>query len=288
MGGDSVAGHVRRARRRQRHRGRERRQASRRGHLRRRRLLGALRADPRREPRDPDVGPGRGNSSPLRATPKVGTGRDDHARCVSLARLRLRTALKSCDTEVRTQFSGAALKPGGGAPALAIDGREGGRRRRAGGPVPRHRDRCRRAGVPVRRSAARPSGRRGAGGARPGWPGPRDAGTGRRPRGHGRASRGVAGADGAGDRQGSGMARAAVRRGRLRPLHGDVGGERPFFGPPRGDGGRGAGEPGQAVPLARVFHALVRDGHGTGRVDLAERLTWRQIELFWRVRGTEE
>lgn len=34
--------------------------------------------------------------------------------------------------------------------------------------------------------------------------------------------------------------------------------------------------------------ALVRDGHGTGRADLAERLTWRQIELFWRVRGTEE
>ena len=46
-----------------------------------------------------------------------------------------------------------------------------------------------------------------------------------------------------------------------------------------GDERPGGGEP---VPLARVLDALVRAGHGRGHRELCERLTWRQIERFWR------
>ena len=38
---------------------------------------------------------------------------------------------------------------------------------------------------------------------------------------------------------------------------------------------------GEPVPLARVFDALVRAGHGRGHRDVARRLTWRQMELFY-------
>ena len=40
--------------------------------------------------------------------------------------------------------------------------------------------------------------------------------------------------------------------------------------------------------FARVLDELVRAGHGTGHADLAGRLTWRQIELFWKVRREGE
>ena len=56
--------------------------------------------------------------------------------------------------------------------------------------------------------------------------------------------------------------------------------ERPFFHRPRRGAPRGAAR--ETVPLARVFDALVRAGHGRGHEDVARRLTWRQIELFWR------
>ena len=40
--------------------------------------------------------------------------------------------------------------------------------------------------------------------------------------------------------------------------------------------------PGNPVLLSRVLDELVRAGHGNGHRDVMERLTWRQIELFWR------
>ena len=39
---------------------------------------------------------------------------------------------------------------------------------------------------------------------------------------------------------------------------------------------------GEPVPLYRVLDTLVRAGHGRGHLDLGERLTWRQIVLFYR------
>ena len=36
------------------------------------------------------------------------------------------------------------------------------------------------------------------------------------------------------------------------------------------------------MPLHRVLDTLVRAGHGHGHADLSERLTWRQIALFYR------
>ena len=36
------------------------------------------------------------------------------------------------------------------------------------------------------------------------------------------------------------------------------------------------------MPLHRVLDTLVRAGHGRGHIDLSERLTWRQIVLFYR------
>ena len=62
-----------------------------------------------------------------------------------------------------------------------------------------------------------------------------------------------------------------------------MGGERRiFFAPRRGPGGEpGAG--GEPVALSRVLDTLVRAGHGRGHLDLSERLTWRQIVLFYRV-----
>ena len=47
-----------------------------------------------------------------------------------------------------------------------------------------------------------------------------------------------------------------------------------------------AGE-GGPVALCRVLDTLVRAGHGRGHLDLSERLTWRQIVLFYRA-ATEE
>ena len=36
------------------------------------------------------------------------------------------------------------------------------------------------------------------------------------------------------------------------------------------------------MALSRVLDTLVRAGHGCGHLDLSERLTWRQIVLFYR------
>ena len=57
---------------------------------------------------------------------------------------------------------------------------------------------------------------------------------------------------------------------------------RPFARPPRGDHPRGEEKAGGTrVGPARIFQALVAGGHARGHAELAERLTWRQIELFW-------
>jgi hypothetical protein len=59
-----------------------------------------------------------------------------------------------------------------------------------------------------------------------------------------------------------------------------VGGQRRLFFAPRGGPG---GEPGaEPVALSRVLDTLVRASHGRGHLDLSERLTWRQIVLFYR------
>ena len=55
--------------------------------------------------------------------PSAGKGRNVYARRVSVAPSG-EAALKSRDTEVQMQFSGVVLEPGGGVPALVIDGRE--------------------------------------------------------------------------------------------------------------------------------------------------------------------
>ncbi len=63
-----------------------------------------------------------------------------------------------------------------------------------------------------------------------------------------------------------------------------MGGERRlFFAPRHGPGGdAGEGREGEPVALYRVLDTLVRAGHGRGHLDLSERLTWRQIVLFYR------
>ena len=85
-------------------------------------------------------------------------------------------------------------------------------------------------------------------------------------------------------RPGRGLAGPPERRGWACTLGGDVDGEpRLFFAPRRGPGGdadEGAG--GEPVALSRVLDTLVRAGHGCGHLDLCERLTWRQIVLFYR------
>ena len=46
---------------------------------------------------------------------------------------------------------------------------------------------------------------------------------------------------------------------------------------------RGRGRGGEtAVALAEVLDELVRAGHARGHAELCERLTWRQMERFWR------
>ncbi|MDE0716313.1 MAG: hypothetical protein OXH64_00065 [Rhodospirillaceae bacterium] len=34
--------------------------------------------------------------------------------------------------------------------------------------------------------------------------------------------------------------------------------------------------------MTELFDELVRAGHGAGHRDVADRLTWRQIEAFWQ------
>ena len=57
-----------------------------------------------------------------------------------------------------------------------------------------------------------------------------------------------------------------------------------FFFAPRGGSGGGADArtEGEPVALHRVLDTLIRAGHGRGHLDLSERLTWRQIALFFR------
>ena len=62
-----------------------------------------------------------------------------------------------------------------------------------------------------------------------------------------------------------------------------MGGERRIFFAPRGGASGEPGADGRPVALSRVLDALVRAGHGQGHLDLGERLTWRQIVLFYRV-----
>ena len=54
-----------------------------------------------------------------------------------------------------------------------------------------------------------------------------------------------------------------------------------FFAAGRRPGARAPDNDGQPVPLARVLDSLARAGHGRGHRDIARRLTWRQIELFY-------
>jgi hypothetical protein len=63
-------------------------------------------------------------------------------------------------------------------------------------------------------------------------------------------------------------------------------GQRPFFRPPRPARGR-RGDARKAVGIARIYADLIRAGYGRTPADIG-RLTWRQIQLFWRQEQAHE
>ena len=306
MRGDFAAAHVWRARR-QRHRGREPRrgrrerphlrQAGRRGHLHRQRHLGALHAGRRRGIRDQDVRLGRGRFSPRCAASRPRASvRAAMTTPAASASHACGSGLPSRDTEVRHAVLGRG--------ARVWRRRAGARHRRAEGlmadgaadeleilfPTSRRPSPIRTAApisVAFREFRSRGAARLIVEALAAIAPDALDGETPRpAARGNGRMRRGRAGAAGggrpAGIRSGSdGFPPPPPfpwRCGRRTAL---------FLSASRWRRSR-AEKPGPAVPLARVLHALVRYGYGTGRADLAEHLTWRQIELFWRTVTGEE